>query len=187
MRLLHVGGDLDVAADTNCERLVYEPQPVEVGFGKIGVDGGLDPFSVKQGVDVDVAVEQFVGTTDSHGSSSVFQDCLCSDVVQVPVAVLQLGEFGISRQVAAVGEEVCAVALGLDVCRDGVERVFGHEMMQVELVHLDGGIVAHILHSRFAFRIEGNDGREVHLHITLSLAQHHLCIIVRTVGFQGSV
>ena len=46
MCLLHVGGDLDVAADTNCERLVYEPQPVEVGFGKIGVDGGVPTNAV---------------------------------------------------------------------------------------------------------------------------------------------
>ncbi len=45
--LLHVGGNLDVAADANRERLVHESQSVEVGFGKISAEGGLDPFGVK--------------------------------------------------------------------------------------------------------------------------------------------
>ena len=67
---------------------------------------------------------------------------------------MQLADGGVGCQMAAVGEEVGAVALGLDVGRHRVDGVLGHEVMHVEAAHLDVGIIGHQFRGHLSLGIE---------------------------------
>ena len=106
---------------------------------------------------------------------------------QVPVAVVQLVHGGVCRQMTAVGEEVCTVSLGLDVCREVVERVLGHEVVQVQVLYLDVCIVGHVVGGHVAFGIEGDGGVAFQFHAATAFAGREVCGIFGTVGLDGAV
>ena len=115
-------------------------------------------------------------------SATVLQQGLGGDVPQVPRAVLQLVDSGVGRQVVTVVEHVRPIALGLDRGRDVVERVLGHEVVQVQVAHIDIGIVADVIHHQVTLGVYGDGGVTNEFHEAAALTQGHIGGILSTVS-----
>ena len=124
---------------------------------------------------------------DAGLGSSVFEGCLCGQVVEVHVAVLQQSDVGVGCQTALAGEQIRAVTLGLDVGREGVDGVLRQEMVQVQLVDADVGIIGQPFWHHLSLGIQGDEGTAFHLHVAVAFVQGHIEIIACAVGFQSAV
>ena len=161
--LFQIGFDVEVATHANGEGLVHDAQLEEIGFGKVGTELGLEVVLAGEGgcqqyVCGDVAFEEGVMASDVDFAASLVYICLRCHVAQVQTAVLQLVEGGVGRQMSVLGEEVCAVAFGIDIGRKGIDRVFGHEVMQVQILDADVCIVAHQAGHHLSFGILRDGG-----------------------------
>ena len=65
---------------------------------------------------------------------------------------------GVGRQVVAVIEHVRTIALGFDRGRDVVEGVLGHEVVQVQVVDADVGIITDVIHHQVSLSVHGDGG-----------------------------
>ena len=106
---------------------------------------------------------------------------------QVPMAVLQLLDGSVGCEMTTVGEEVGAVAFGLDVCSDCVERVFRHEVVKIQLVHLDVGIIGHQLGNHLPFCIEGDDGVALQMQGAVAFTGGEVGCVFGGIGLERAV
>ena len=176
-----------MSAQSDGQWLVHQSHLVEVGLGEVGTDGALQLFGAEQGVDADGAVKQVVMPCEGGLSTSVLEVGGGGQSTQVPVAVVQLAHGGVGRQVTAVGEKVRAVALGAYLCREVVERVVGHEMVQVQVVYLDVCIVGHQLGGHIAFGIQGDGGVAFQFHAATAFLGCEVSSVSGAVGLDGTV
>ena len=96
-------------------------------------------------------------------------------VIEVHIAVFQQSYVGIGIQTTLTREEVGAVSLGFDVGREGVDRVFRQEMVDVQLVDAGFRIVGHQCRCQSTFGIEGDECAAFELHVALTFVQGHVC------------
>ena len=187
MRLLHVRCDVQMPAHADGEWLVHETHAEEIGLGQVGAHRSVELLGAEQGVDAYRTVEELVMTSDGHPSSAVLQMGLGREVLQVPTAVLYLAHGGAGCQTTATGQEVGAVALRLDVGGYCIDGVLGHEMMHVQTVDADLGIVAHQVDRHLAFLVERDLCRSLHAHATFPLTRHEVGRVSCAVGLQCAV
>ena len=118
---------------------------------------------------------------------SVSQRCIGSDILQIPTAVLQLVYLCLSRQATLVRQEVGTVALGFHVGSKGVDRVARHEVMQVQAIDADIGIVGHSLSQQVALGIKRYAGIALEFNGAGALASHQISSVTSAVGLQRTV
>ena len=107
--------------------------------------------------------------------ASIGECCRGCQVVEIHVAIFQQSYVGIGIQTTLTREEVSAVSLGFDIGREGVDRVFWQEMVDVQLVDAGFCIVGHQRWCQFSFGIEGDGCAAFELHIATAFAQGHVC------------
>ena len=138
-----VGVQVDVSAQPYLQGLGEQSEAVEVYLVDVGGHGALQVVAVHQGVHADNAAEQRVAAVDGGVGPAVPYLGLQAHVVQVPASVAQLADVSVGIERGAGRQEVGALAAGLDVGGDGIDGVAGHEVVQVQPVDADGGVVAH--------------------------------------------
>ena len=79
------------------------------------------------------------------------------------------------------------MALGIDVGREGIDRVFRQEVVDVQFVDAEFGIVGHQFGCQRALGIDGDERTAFQLHIAFTFVQSHVGRIVRAVSFQSAV
>ena len=190
--VVEVGFDVEVATQTNGEWLVHDTHLEEIHLGEVGTELGFDGLVFREGwcqqhISRDVAHKEGIVACDGGFSATVADSGLCRHVVQIPTAVLQMVEGGISRQTGVLREDVCAIAFGRDVGREGIDRVLWHEMVQIQILHADVCIVGHMAWHHLSLGILRNGGRAFQLHRSLTFAGDEVCRITWTIGIQRTI
>ena len=98
------------------------------------------------------------------------------------MAIVQLGNSGISCQVTFARQEIGAIALGLDVGRYCVDGILGHETMQVYLAYLDVSIVRHIIGHHVALGVHRYVGTSFHFYYAFPVAHGQVGVVFGTVS-----
>ena len=122
--LFHVRVDIQTAVCAYRQMFVHQSHPEKIGFFKVGTDVAFYLLGVEQHVNSHIAVEDFVVACQTSLCASVGKRSRGCQVVEVHVAVFQQPYVGIGIQTTLTGEEVRAVSFGIDVGREGVDRVF---------------------------------------------------------------
>ena len=137
----------------------------------------FQPVLVHQRIEGHLAAQQVVMAVDVGLTPPVLDLSLCRDVVQVPTAIAQMVYLDIGIQCGTGREEVGALSLGRDVGSNGIDGVAGHQVVDVQVVHLHVGIIAHGIGIEAALQ----------RHSTLVLASRHVSEIVSTVGLHPTL
>ena len=93
-------------------------------------------------------------------------------MVQMPTAVMQLFHLCVSLQCRPGREEVEALPLSCDISSDGIDGVVGHEVVNIQTIQADLGIIA------LGIGIES----AVHLHRSPTLTGNYISKILGTVS-----
>ena len=187
MGLLHVGGDVEMSAESDGESVIDESQLQKIGTGNVGTDGTVELLGTEEGIETDTAVEKVVMTCDGGLSATVLEMGLGGHPLQVKMTVLQLLDGGIGSEMTPAGEDIGAVALGLDVSADGIERILRHEVVQVQVAHLDVSIVGHEVCDHLSLGIEGNGGVALQLYRSLAFADGEIGGVSGGIGLERAV
>ena len=85
---------------------------------------------------------------------SVLHLCQSGHVVKVPMSIAQVLNLGISSQCRTRRQEIGSLPFYVDVCRNGVYRVAGHEMVDVQVVDAQLGIIPHRITIQSSFQLD---------------------------------
>ena len=87
-----------------------------------------------------------------------------------------------------VGEEICSVAFGTYLCREVIQRVLWHEMVEIYVVDAYICIVTDIVDGHITSRILRDCCFTNELHCSISLMSDEVCgIVVLPVSLYGTV
>ena len=177
MGQLHVGIHVDMAAESDAQRMRRQSHGVEVQAVEVGRHRAVDLAFLHQCIDGYETVHELVVAMDVGMGLSVLDVGLCRHVVEVPVTVTKMVDCGVGMERGVGREDVSAHAFGRDVGGDGVERVARHEVVEVQTVDVGGDVVAHHV-GIYA---------PLGLHRTTALVEGDVGVIVGTVGFEVAV
>ena len=128
-----------------------------------------------------------VVSVEADDAAPVLQVCGGLYTVEVPLSVFESVDGGVGLHLTAAIENIGAVAVGMDVCREGVEGVFGQEVMKVQVVDADVCIISHCLCVEVAFGILGYDSTDLCFYEPFAFTGIEVGIVSRAVGFQSAV
>ena len=79
------------------------------------------------------------------------------------------------------------MSFGLDIGREGVDRVFGQEVVDVEFVDADFCLIGHQLRCQHALGIEGDERAAFQFHVSFAFVQRHVGGVAGAIGSHSSV
>ena len=168
---LHVGTQVYVSAQSYGKRIAHQSEAVEVGLGDVSCQSAFQTMTVHEGVDAYHSVEQVVMAVDMCLGASVLQLCLQSHVVQIPVSIAQVGYLSVDIHSGAGREEVGALTMCRQVCRNGIDGVVRHEVVDIDVADMHFGIIAHGIGIEVACKLDD----------ALALTYCHISLILRSV------
>ena len=129
-------------------------------------------MGVHQRIERHQTVQQIVMAFDINTGTSALNVSLGRDAVQIPAVIAQVVNMDVGIHRSTGREEVGALSLGCDVSRHGIDGALGHQVADIQALHLHVGIVAHGIGIEASFQRNG----------ALVLTHRHVGKIVRTIG-----
>ena len=142
VRLLHVGGEVEVGAEAGRERVVRQVQTVEVGVAQVGHDGGPHLGAAEQRMHVEAALKQLASAGQAHVALAPGKGGIGLDPAHAQRAVDERVDRRRGLQAARGGKEVESAPFGLGPARHGKERVAGQEVRHIEPINGQQGAVS---------------------------------------------
>ena len=140
---LHVGCHVGMAAECYGQRVVHELHLVEIYLVDICNDGGIEVLPVQEGIQIDATVNQTVIAQHVNLCVPVTYHRLCRYAVKIPLTVAQVAHLGIGRQTGVGRQEIRALALSRHVGGNRIDRIARHEVMNIQIAHIQLSIVSH--------------------------------------------
>ena len=108
---------------------------------------------------------------------TIAYQCMGGNVVDIQLAIADMVYLRIGNKRGTWREEVSTLSLGNDISRDGIDAVVGHEVVNIQVAHLDVGVIAHSSGIERTFGLDRSP----------TLASGDVCIILLTIGFDTSL
>ena len=74
---------------------------------------------------------------------TVTHQCMSGDVVDIQFAITHMVYLRVSNKTGTWWEEVSTLPLGSNIGRDGIDTIMGHEVVNVQVAHLNVCIITH--------------------------------------------
>ena len=166
-----------MTAKSQGQGLIYQSHLIEVHRIKVCRDSGIELLGVQQGIDIQPAIHQGIVTEHINQGMSIADSGLCGHVVQVPMTIAQMLNLCIGCQLGTWRQEVGTLSFYLHVGCHRIDGVTRHEVMDVQLIDMQGGIVAHQVGVQLPLQ----------LYPTLVFVGCHIERIVGTIGLHTSL
>ena len=161
-----------MTAKSQGQRLINQSHLIEIHRIKVCRDGGIELLGVQQGIDIQPAIHQGIVTEHINQGMSVTDSGLCCHVVQVPMTIAQMLDLCIGCQQGTWRQEVGTLSCYLHIGCHRIDGVARHEVMDIQLIDMQGGIVAHQVGVQLSLQ----------LYPTLTFVGCHIESIVGTIG-----